>query len=472
MKTDIVSFKSITSSAAIHRLDAPVHMTDGVLTRKLISKSPYPLLTIKEVSQRVWHAGRWRRVYVTSPEHGITLLGSSAILKADLSREKLISRKYTQEQEDKKLEKGWTLISCSGTIGNCAFANAQHAEKLASQDVIRLKPNNILRGGLVYAYLASKYGYAMLTQGTFGSVIQHIEPQNVESIPIPSFPESFQQEVDDLVQEAARLREEAADILDNADKKLKEKANLRELQTGDYDYYGPRSSERKVFCFVRNSKDINTTTINAFNHSARIRQMKLLITCEKKPLKDILLNGDTFSTGSFPRVEVKEGNGVMLINQKDIFDTIVKGKWISKRKVKTDNLVEYGEVLIAGVGTLGESETFCRAIFANEDLVGQLVSGEFIRMKTTNEVPSGYLYAWLASDYGFRLIRNTQAGTKLCRPIPRLLLQIPVPIIEKADMEEIDRLVREAHTLRYKANENERNAIRMVEQEIEKWNKH
>ena len=162
----------------------------------------------------------------------------------------------------------------------------------------------------------------------------------------------------------------------------------------------------------------------------------------------------------------------MLINQKDVFDNIVKGKYISKRGVKTDNLVEYGEVLIAGVGTLGESETFCRAIFANEDLVGQLVSGEFIRMKTNDEIPSGYLYAWLASDYGFRFLRNIQAGTKLCRPIPRLVLELPVPILDVETMIKIDSLVKKAHTKRYEANNCERKAIRMVEQEIEKWNKH
>ena len=157
----------------------------------------------------------------------------------------------------------------------------------------------------------------------------------------------------------------------------------------------------------------------------------------------------------------------MLINQSDIFDAIIKGKRISKRRVKTDNLVEYGEVLIAGVGTLGDSEKFCHVIFANEDLVGQLVSGEFIRMKTTKEVTSGYLFAWLDTDYGFRLIRNTQAGTKLCRPIPRMLLEIPVPLIDSDSMQEIDRLVREAHTKRYQANCNERKAISMVEKEIE-----
>lgn len=48
----------------------------------------------------------------------------------------------------------------------------------------------------------------------------------------------------------------------------------------------------------------------------------------------------------------------MLINQSDIFDTVIKGKYISKRNVNLSNLVEYGEVLIAGVGTLGENETF------------------------------------------------------------------------------------------------------------------
>jgi hypothetical protein len=141
------------------------------------------------------------------------------------------------------------------------------------------------------------------------------------------------------------------------------------------------------------------------------------------------------------------------------------------RNVKISNLVEYGEILIAGVGTLGESETFCRAIFANEDLQGQLVSGEFIRMKTTEDMPSGYLFAWLNTDYGFRLIRNTQAGTKLCRPILRLFIEIPVPIIDTESMLEIDRLVREAHTKRHEANVKELKAIKMVEDEIEKWNK-
>lgn len=369
------------------------------------------------------------------------------------------------------LQKGWTLISRSGTIGNCAFANAKHAQKLASEDVIRLVPNNILRGGLVYAYLASKYGHSLLTQGTFGAVIQHIEPDFVGSLPIPHFPETFQEEVDDLMQGASRLREEATDELNEAEKILKEAAKLRDLTPEDYDYYGLNNSGRKVSCFVRKRKDIDTTTINAFNHSERIRNTKASITCPTVPLKEVLLGGDTFSSNSCPSIEVKPEHGVMFINQKDIFDNIVKGKWISKRNISLDKLVEYGEVIVACDGTLGENELFCRALFANEDLQGALISTHFIRMKTNEKVPSGYLYIWLNSDYGFRFIRNCQAGTKLCHPIPKMFLEIPVPVVEKETMEEIDKLVKDAYTKRYLANCNERKAISLVEQEIESWNK-
>ena len=466
MKSSSINIKCIRDAHV--RFDGSYHLSEGVMCKQLVNSSPYGLLKIEDAAERIFNGNRIKRVYISNKEYGLPFLSSSDILCTDLDNVKYASCRYTSSIEDMTLGEGWTLITRSGTIGNCAYTNEQHAQKLASEHVIRLIPNNILRGGYVYAYLASKYGFAMLTQGTFGGVIQHIEPDFVGSIPIPKLPENFQSEVDDLVKESAKLRSDATELLKEAERILKSEASLKDLTPEDYDYFGPRTYERQVSCFVRERKDITVVTINAFNHSERIRNTKQMISCSTMPLKDVLLNGDVFSTGSFPRVEVKGGNGVMLINQSDIFDTIIKGKYISKRNVRLSNLVEYGEVLIAGVGTLGENESFCRVIYANEGLVNQLVSGEFIRMKT-DAVPSGYLFAWLNSDYGFRFIRNTQAGTKLCRPIPKLLLEIPVPIIAKDKMEEIDRMAREAHTMRHQANQKELKAIAMVEAEIEKW---
>ncbi|MEX0362331.1 MAG: hypothetical protein AB3N10_15240, partial [Allomuricauda sp.] len=190
-----------------------------------------------------------------------------------------------------------------------------------------------------------------------------------------------------------------------------------------------------------------------------------------KSLGECLNEKGLFSTGSFKRTEIDSANSIKLINQSDIFNFRKKGKMLSKRYINTDKLVEYGEVLIAGVGTLGENEAFCRPVFANEELKGQLVAGEFIRMKTNDEIPSGYLFSWLSSDYGFRMIRSTHTGTKLCRPIPALLKEIPVPILDKAVMDEIDESVRKAHTMLYQALLKEDEAIALVEKEIEKWQK-
>lgn len=452
------------------RFDASFHMSEGLVVRRMISSSPYDILSIGEVAEQVFYGIRAKRIYVSKKEYGIPFFSSSDILRADLDNIKLASKSLTPGIEQMTLQKGWTLISRSGTIGNCAFANAKHAQKLASEHVIRLVPNNILRGGLVYAYLASKYGHSLLTQGTFGGVIQHIEPAFVESLPIPNFPHDFQEEVDVLIQDSARLREEAIDNLASAEIMLKEKAGLRDLSSDDYDYYGHRSSQRKVSCFTRNIQEIGTTTINAFNHSERIRKLKAKISCPTILLREALKEGRTYGTSGLPNIEVKPGHGIMLINQKDMFDNIVKGKWISSRGSDPENVLEYGEILIACDGTLGENELFCRAVYVNEDLKGSYVSSHFLRLKVNDEMLAGYLFCWLNSDYGFRLIRNTQAGTKLCHPINKLFLDIPIPIIGKDEMQEIDRLVREAHTKRHLANQRELKAISMVEQEIEKWN--
>ena len=119
----------------------------------------------------------------------------------------------TKQEVDKILEKGWILVSCSGTIGNSVFTTQEHAGKLASQHVMRIVPNDQLVAGYVYAFLSTHYGYNLLTQGTFGAVIQHIEPANVSSIPIPVMPDDFQLRIDGSIQKASTLREEAAERL-------------------------------------------------------------------------------------------------------------------------------------------------------------------------------------------------------------------------------------------------------------------
>lgn len=369
------------------------------------------------------------------------------------------------------LRPGWVLISRSGTIGKTVLSNGVHAGVAGSEHIIRLVPNNRLPVGVLYAFLTSRFGYALLTQGTYGSVINTIEPSYVRSLPVPVFPNPFQRKVHEKIMESSRLREEADAEEKIVTQKLFDYSKLDKLISENYNYFGPRSSKRGISAFSITFNSLSELSINAFNYSERMRKMVDYVrsTCETIPLSAALLGGGFFSTGSFPRLELDSPKSLLLINQSDIFNARLTGKKIARRGVKARSLVEYGEVIIAGVGTLGESESFCRTVFANESLVGQLISGEFIRMKTNEKIPAGYLYAWLHSDYGFRMIRSTQAGTKLCRPIQKLLLQMPVPVLRKSQMSEINQIVLAAQTKMAKAAKLENEAIDMVEREIESW---
>ena len=454
------------------RMDASFHLSDGVSAKRALNKSPFSLRTIGSVSEDIFFGNRAKRIYVAKPEFGIPFLSSSDILQADLSGVKLASKKYTPGVEQMKLEEGWILISRSGTIGNTAWTNYSHAQKLASEDVIRVIPNHILRKGFVYAYLSSRFGHALLTQGTYGTVIQHIEPKQVAAIPIPEFPNDFQDKVDSLIVGASSLRDEALVLTENARMRLLKEANLPALTREDYNYLGPKYAGRALSTFSRSIKDLGTISFNAFNYSERVR-VNIINRIKAIPhitLKDALDEKNFWSSSGVTVNEVKEGHGIMLINQSDIFDRIVKGKYVAMKAKYKKDLLKQGEVLIAKIGTLGENETFCRCVYVGEELEGQLVSSAFYRLTPSVGIPSGYLYAWLSSDYGFRLLRSSHYGTKQCYPNPLFLNEYPFPVLSTESMNEIDAMIVKAHHLMHLANNKEREAISMVEKEIEKWN--
>lgn len=464
MKTLAIKSEEIYSSM---RLDGSFHLSNAsIYERKIKSNKHNTLLAFVD---QVFTAGRNKRVY-TQRDFGYPYLSNSDVIAQNPFNNCKYNSKKHGFDKDALLEENMILTGRVGAIGQTAYVTKEFVDKKAmgSDNIIRIKTKLPELSGFIYAYLSSKIGNALMWKLATGGVQPYITENMLVNIPVPIFPEDKQEVIHSLITEAAELRVEANRLLEEAENTIMNNTNLLKLTTDDYEYFGPRSSNRKTACFVKSIKEIDSITINAFNHSERISNLitKIKDSSKTKTLYEILDDNKLFSTGSFPRVESEKG--IMLINQSDIFDTIIKGKTISKRKVRTDNLVEKGEVIIAGVGTLGESETFCRVIYANEDIEGQLISGEFIRMKS-QEIPSGYLYAWLNSDYGFRLIRSTQTGTKLCRPIQNLLLKIPVPILKEDIMKSIHNLVVDGHTKRHLANCKENQAIELVEKEIESW---
>lgn len=87
---------------------------------------------------------------------------------------------------------------------------------MGSDNIIRIAVKPEYRNGYIYAYLASKIGNLQFWKHAIGGVQPFITDAMVGSLPIPDFSDSFQQKVDDLIQETTRLRANAADAMNKA----------------------------------------------------------------------------------------------------------------------------------------------------------------------------------------------------------------------------------------------------------------
>lgn len=442
-----------------YRADASYHLSEGRTVKRFIAHSPYPLTTIGEVSKRIFYGNRARRVYVSDKEHGIPFLSSSDILQADLEHVKLASKKYTPDVEGMALQKGWILISRSGTVGNCAFASRLHAQKLASEDVIRLVPDYILRAGVIYAYLASKYGHSLLTQGVFGAVIQHIEPAFIASLPIPMFPELFQAEVDDLIQESARLREEANDKLESAKNKL--------IDFCDQPFF----KSNGIKCNSIKISDIRKSLNTRFDPPIYINDGVDWMNHLKKEtvlLGDIDIN--MWYPGIFKRIYVKKG--LPYIKGSSVFNINPFRSCDHLSSVRTPMLDELwltdGLLLITCAGAVG----LVKMITKEYEDKGAIGSPDIIRLSSNDALlTTEYLFTYLQLPAVYDYMQSLKYGSVIERFDIANVKTIPVvkPTIELSG--EITELIKEYKLCMYHAFNAEEKATKMVENEIEKWNK-
>lgn len=436
------------------RFDCSFHLSDAQRIRKVFENLPYKCLTVGKVASRIFNGGRYRRVYVNNPEHGYKFLSSSDILSADLENVKMVSRKYMGGIDELGLQKGWTLITRSGTIGKCAFANAKHAQKLASEHVIRLVPNNILREGVIYAFLASRYGYALLTQGTFGAVIQHIEPDFVASLPIPEFPKNFQEKIDGMIQESARLREEAVDALAKA---VNYFDNIYTIQ--------PQFTKT----FKKSIKDIRTN-FASYNNNIEVDEFILKYIDNSIHLGDI--TAAIFAPPLFKHIYLSCDNGHPFMTGSELTQFNLRFyRWLSPRGVKNiqDYKVKEGTLLLYKSGTT-DGGILGNVFIADNRLDGCCLSDHVIRVVFKDKKMAYWAFAFLRSKGAVKMLQRLATGTMIPFITPDRVEDILIPNPDEK-YEYIVDLVSNFISWSSKSKKLELDAIQMVEAEIEKWNK-
>ncbi len=458
MRAAVIQNKAIITIGV--RLDSKFHLSDGIITIREINKTHYSITSLGQVSSDIYNGPRFKRIYVNDKAKGIPFMGSSDMLHSHFDSLKLISKKYSKNIDSLRIKKNWILVSCSGTIGNTVYTNENFEGKTASQHIMRIIPDkNKIKEGFLYAYLSSKYGYSLLTQGTYGAVIQHIEPAHIENIPVPIFPESKQLEIHNLIVESANLRVEANRLLEEAKILLEKEINVH-FQKESFKIGS--NNIKNIFSSLQCRLDPPALISNGVETINKLKSKGVVF----KALSEC--NTYVYRPGIFKRSYVEKG--YPYIKGSELFDNnpFLRCQYLSKTKTPfvEQMLLRENQILITCAGSCGQIKLITKE-FEDKGAIG---SQDIIRVEAKDSLfTTEYLFIYFQLPFVFDYIQSMKYGSVIERIEPFHVESIPVFMPSEEVSQEITDKINTYKKDIYVAFNKENQAISFVEKEIESW---
>jgi len=204
----------VTNKKLALRLDASSYNPPGILAKdNLLNRSDCKKLG--GVTTRLFHPFRMNMVFVEK-DYGKPFLVGGDIVNYRYLGDKYISS-ATIGYDDYLLEKGWVLLTRSGTSGKLGYVSRANSGGAASEHIIRIVPNEKkILPGYLYICLQSSYSQHQMENMIYGSIVDAIRESQLSDLllPIPDF--SIQKIFHDAVEEAFSLRDDANDLEDEA----------------------------------------------------------------------------------------------------------------------------------------------------------------------------------------------------------------------------------------------------------------
>jgi type I restriction enzyme S subunit len=310
--------------------------------------------------------------------------------------------------------------------------------------------------------LSSKFGVPLVVGGTYGAIIQHIEPEHIADLPVPRLGKEVEQRAHEFIVESANLFAKYQADVNSATKRLFASVALEDITAADWHLMG------RDLGFSVPAPCVNS--LRALNFTPRFQRLaKAVRAAPHKSLGDLVVPGTLQRGGRFKRIDAAPEHSYQLVGQRELFWVKPEGRWIAKSAVGKDVLVGPGTILVAAQGTLGESELYCRAEFVWGPATSLAYSEHLLRVIADEEkMLAGCLYAFMRSETAFRMLRSISTGTKLQDHHRVMLAALPVPLPPPKVQQEIHRLVVDAYEARHKAIALEKQATALVEDTIEK----
>lgn len=442
------------------RLDCGPYMSGAVEARKILEKISVTKQPLKDVTEKelegIYHAGRIKRLWVESPNHGYPFLSGTDILQSDLSELRYISKTSVRENPLLIIQKDWTLITRSGSIGKTAYARSEMSQMACTEDVLRVVPDREkISPGYLYAYLSSRFGVPLVTSGTYGAIIQHIEPHHIADIPVPRVEIEVERKIHNLIQSAADLRSEANEKRKEVIKKIEQKLAWNSLKL--YSLSNVVGSS----CLSRR--------FDGFHHSSPIASARNILSSSLDSVFLRQVVKEVFEPNRGARIKVDDqSHGVPFLSSSEVFRLDPTGEYlVSKNMPHLERLlIQKNDLLLPRSGQIGG--LIGRAVLPLSTNYGHAATEHLVRIRCHNQEDAFYLWAIFASQPGYYAAIGTAYGTSIPSLDCELLSQLQVPWIQGEFRKEIVKLVSQKINKLTEAIHKERSAIQMLEDHIEK----
>jgi len=285
------------------------------------------------------------------------------------------------------------------------------------------------------------------------------------NVPIPAPPPALKKRIHDLVMKSYDLRDESNELLDRAMRLLYDALNLPPIGR-----LKPRYFDLSVD--LRNYTVTLSRLEGRLDASYHVPIVDTILRKLKRAAAEVTTVGDpriskrVILPGRFARVYVKEGQGVPFFGGKQIYELDPSNKkYLSlvhhKKRIKEQLTLKKNMVLITCSGTIGK----VALVPAHWD--GWAANQHIIRVIPSSGDIAGYLYVFLASDYGFELIKPFTYGAVVDEIDDKHVAQVAVPLLKDAEVQaQINRLALKANEKRAQAYRAEQEAVRIVNEEV------
>ena len=446
MKTGSLNISYIATHN--NRFEGRYYLNDFAYNSMIIERHSESCVKICELAD-AFNPPVFKRQFCREEGNSIAYYQSSDI--ATLQRSNVFIFKYQAEKLNLVVYEGDILIAGFGTvIGDTCIALKIHNGACFANNVCRLRTYDGVKKGYIAAFLKSKYGSSLLNNNASGSAIRYIEAPRIKQLLIPWLDDSIQDIADNLMMKSIKLREEASDALNRAVNLFEEaigpsKVNLK----FNYQIINSELISSK-FCRFDSQYQIGKAQQTKFANCKKIGSIALKINIGNRGKRNYVKNGIPFLSSS----------DIMLANP------LRNCKYISKHTPSlSDMIVNKGDILISRSGTVGNT------IIVGRTLSGVAVSEHAMRLVVdANIISPEYVFAYFMTKHGHDALQVLPYGSVIVTLGEDFLADVDLPILDQSKINSITEHICSYIEKQDLSIEKENKAIRMVEEEIEKWN--